>query len=221
MFALLGLALPLRAANTVDSVTVKKQKPYAIQGDQQALLSENLKFPSSVEVYTNGTFKVGKGKIRALEDGQILRRDGWLVNVDGSVEPVCDHVAMKNGHVYVTRDGQTTALAGTFAFANGMTVNADGYCANNPLGFHARLLDGQLLRLDGTLIPAKDTLLFKNGHVVVQKDGTLFTLLPVQSMGLNDGSSVRGNGILQHRDGTTVQLKEGKVVLVEGANTTL
>ena len=39
------------------------------------------------------------GKTRHLEAGQILRADGILLNPDGSVMPVFDHIAMSNGRV--------------------------------------------------------------------------------------------------------------------------
>jgi hypothetical protein len=77
-------------------------------------------------------------------------------------------------------------------------------------------MDGQLFRLDGTAIVPKDTVTLKNGRVVVQRDGSLISLSPVQIMGMNDGTRVRGDGLIQNPDGTTVQLHEGQTILVEG-----
>jgi hypothetical protein len=80
-----------------------------------------------------------------------------------------------------------------------------------------RLMDGQLFRMDGTPVDAKDTATLKNGVVVVQKDGSLIRLAPVQIMGMNDGTRVRGDGQVQKPDGTTSQLREGQTILIEGA----
>ena len=77
--------------------------------------------------------------------------------------------------------------------------------------------DGQLFRLDGTAVAAKDTVTLKNGRVVVQKDGHMITLQPVQIMGMSDGTRVRGTGIVEKHDGTNIQLSEGQTILIDGA----
>lgn len=209
-------SLQAQTDGQVDGVTVKDQKVYSMSGDKLEILADNLKFPFNVEVDTNGCFTVGKGKARTLQAGQVIRRDGWLLNPDGSVEPVFDHVTMQGGVVKVVRDGLAEPLAKPMNFANGLSLAPDGSCVY-PDGAHARLMDGQLFRLDGTPIASKDTITLKNGGVVVQKEGTLIRLSPVQIMGMNDGTRVRGDGSIQKRDGTTIQLREGQTILIEGA----
>lgn len=206
------------AANEVNGVTVKDNEVYAMQGDKLELLTNNIELPFDVTVSTNGNFKVGEdGKERKIEEGQVVRNDGWLLNPDGSIQPVFDHVGMKNGQVYVVRDGQAKAITASMVFPNGMSIGADGFGANLP-GGRLRMLDGQLFRLDGTPIQAKDTVTLKNGRVVVQKDGTLIPLLPVQMMGMSDGTRVHGNGAIEKHDGTTFQISEGQTILLDGAN---
>jgi hypothetical protein len=211
-------AIPLQAqtVSPVDGVTVKDQKVYSMNGEKLEVLADDLQLPFAVEVSTNGEFKVGKGKARRLQEGQVIRRDGWLLNPDGSIEPVFDHVVMKEGAVQVVRDGQAEPLAKPMHFANGLYLEPDGSCVY-PDGARTRLMDGQLFRLDGTPIAAKDTITLKNGVVAVQKDGSLIRLAPVQIMGMNDGTRVRGNGLIQKPDGTTIQLRAGQTILVEGA----
>lgn len=204
------------AGEDADAVTFKDKNIYAIHGDKLELLTDNLAFPEKVMVSTNGTFKVGKGNDRPLQDGQVLRRDGWLVSADGSVQPVVDHVGIREGRAYIVRDGQASQLTSTMNFPNGMTINPDCSGGNLP-GGRTRALDGQLFRLDGTSIQAKDTVTLKNGRMVVQKDGTLITLGSVQIMGMSDGTRVNGNGSIQKQDGTVIQLGEGQTVLIEGA----
>ena len=190
-------------------------KPYCLRGEQLELLTENIKLPLDIEVNTNGYFKVGKGKDRKLEEGQVLQRDGWLLNPDGSVWPAFDYVAMKEGKVVVVRDGETEALAETMVFPNKLAISPDASCAY-PDGSRMRLVDGQLFRLDGTTIFAKDTVTLKNGRVVVQKSGKMITLLKDQIVGMNDGTRVQGDGTIRRRDGSTIYLQEGKTVTVEG-----
>jgi len=210
-----ALSLQAQPDNTADGVTVKDGKMFCLQGDQLVLLTEDLIFPFNVKVSTNGTFKVANGKERRLGPGQVIRRDGWLLNPDGSIEPVFDQVAMKGGRVVVVRDGQAGPLAGPMISPNNLNVSPDGSCVY-PDGSRTRLMDGQLFRLDGTAIVPKDTVTLKNGRVVVQRDGSLISLSPVQIMGMNDGTRVRGDGLIQNPDGTTVQLHEGQTILVEG-----
>jgi hypothetical protein len=98
-----------------------------------------------------------------------------------------------------------------------MSVGPDGYCGSNAYSTQSRLQDGELYRLNGTPIPPKDTVKMKNGRVVVQKSGTLIPLAPVQMMGMSDGTRVHGSGMVQKPDGSSIQLREGQTILVEGA----
>ena len=204
-----------QSADSADGVTVKGDRVYCLRGDRTELLTDNVKFPFDVEVTTNGTFTVANGRERRLQPGQVLRRDGWLLDADGSIQPVFDHVAMKGGQVIVVRDGQTGSLTEQKNFPNHMIIAPDGTCVSTD-GRRARLVDGQAFRMDGTVIPAKDTATLINGRVVVQKDGSLSPLSPVQIMGMSDGTRVRGDGTITKRDGSTSQLREGRTVLIEG-----
>jgi hypothetical protein len=209
-------SFPARAGNDVEAVTVKDKNVFALRGDQREALTGELNFPDKVTVSTNGSFKVAQGKERNLQEGQVLRRDGWLVNPDGSVQPVVDHLGIRNARAYVVRDGQSTPLKETMVFPNGMSVATDGYGSGLP-GGRNRLLDGQLFRLDGTVILGKDTVTLKNGSVVVQRDGTLIPVTAGRIMGMNDGTRVRGDGFIQKQDGSTLQLREGQTILIDGA----
>jgi hypothetical protein len=208
-------SLQAQTDSSADGVTAKGENVYCIRGEQLEVLTGNLKFPFDIEVNTNGYFTVASGQERKLEEGQVLRRDGWLLNQDGSTWPVFDYVAMKDGKVIVVRDGQTEALTESRTFPNKLSISPDGSCVY-PDGSHAHLADGQLFQLDGTAIPTKDTVTLKNGRVVVQKSGTLIPLLPAQTMGMNDGTRVQGDGTIVNRDGTITRLHEGQTVLVEG-----
>jgi hypothetical protein len=217
-----AFSLRAKADSAIDEATIKGTQAYGIRGEQLDALEDVLKFPFEVEVNTNGTFKVSGGRERKLQEGQVIRRDGWLVNPDGTIRPVFDHVGMIAGRVTVVRDGQAQTSTERMVFPNGLTIDPDGSCVF-PDGNRSRLADGQLFRLDGTSIPPKDSATFKNGRVVVQKSGTLIALDPtlasVQAMGMSDGSRVQGNGTIRRQDGTIIPLPEGKTVLFAGINT--
>jgi hypothetical protein len=57
----------------------------------------------------------------------------------------------------------------------------------------------------------------KDGKVVVQKEGKLIYLAPAETMGMNDGTSVRGDGLIRNRDGTQSKLVEGQTIIIPGA----
>jgi hypothetical protein len=204
-----------QADESVDAAAVKGDVAYAVRGSEMEPLKEILKLPFEVEVNTNGIFTVADGEERKLLEGQLLRRDGWLLNQDGSIEPVFDHVAAKEGVVIVVREGVATPLTEPMSFPNDMQISPDGWC-DYPSGDHARLADGQLFRLDGTPVPAKDTATFKDGTVVVQKDGKLIPLNGPQIMGMNDGTKVHADGLIESPDGATFELQEGQTVFIEG-----
>jgi len=203
-------------ASDSDGATIKQGKPYSIQGNDLELITKKLELPFNVVVTTNGNFTVGKGKERALLEGQILKSDGWLISPDGSAVPVFDHVAMSEGKVVLVRDGDSQILTDSMTFPNGLNIGPDGTCAY-PDGAHARLMDGQMFQLDGTPILSKDTISLKDGKVVVQKEGKLICLSPAETMGMNDGTSVRGDGLIQKRDGTQSRLVEGQTIVIPGA----
>jgi len=199
----------------VDGVTVKGDTVYSMQGGRLDMLTDDLKLPFDIVVSTNGCFKVGDGQERKLQDGQVLRRDGWLVNPDGSAWPVFDYVALKDGKVIVVRDGQTETLTKTITLSSHMQIAPDGSCVY-PNGSSARLVDGQIFRLDGVSVPSKDTVTLEKGQVVVQKSGKLISLKPTEIMGMNDGTRVQWDGTVIKPDGTTTQLREGQTIFIDG-----
>ncbi len=213
--AICAAAPAARTDNTVEAVLVKSEQVFAVRGEQLELLIEPLRLPYEVVVNPNGIFTVGDGKERRLQEGQLLRRDGWIQSADGSIEPVFDHVVMSAGRVMVVRDGDAAPLSETIRFGNNLQIAPDAWC-DYPSGAHARLADGQLFRLDGSSIFARDTAALKNGQLVLQKDGKLISRSPLQITGMNDGTKVRGDGYIIEPDGTTLQLQEGQTVLIEG-----
>jgi hypothetical protein len=208
-------SLRAQTGSSVDGVTVTNNEVFGLRDGTSEVLTDNLKLPFDIEVTTNGTFTVAHGKSRKLVEGQVLRSDGWLLNPDGSMQPIFDHVVMQKGHVIVVRDGEATTLTESMRFPNNLSIAPDGSCIY-PNGGPSRLADGQLFHLDGTTIPAKDAVTLKNGQVMVQKDGTLIPLSPGQTMGMNDGTRVRGDGLIQKHDGTTTQLREGQTIFIAG-----
>jgi len=215
-----GLAPSLLAqtSSSADSVTFKDNQVYAIQGDQQELITTNLQFPRDVEISTNGTFTVGTGKERKFEEGQVLLRDGWLLSPDGSFQPVLDHVMKKEGRVLIVRDGQAENLPQAITFPNQAGVTPDGFYTYPGSGRQVRLNDGEWFELDGTPIPNQDAATLINGQVVMQRGGSRIPLQTAQRMGMDDGTWVSWDGTIQPFTGPAYKLREGQTVLIAGPN---
>jgi hypothetical protein len=179
-------------------------------------MTEDLAMGAGIKVFTNGTFQIEEGKVRTLKEGQMLRADGFLLNPDGSTMPVFDHLSMK-GVVTIFRDGEGAPLGGSFTFPDGSNVNSDG-TYTRPSGRNSRLVDGQLLKLDGTPIDGLDTINMNNGRVMVYKGGALISVEPASNIliGMYDGTRVTGDGMVTRMDGSTKQLTEGQTIPVPG-----
>lgn len=217
-FLFVASLLTLRAqpGTFENGVTVKDHAVYRVQNGHFNEITNTVTLPChDVQVDTNATFTVGKGKERQLQEGQTIRDNCWMTSPDGSAEPVYNHIAVKAGKVYVVRDGDASVLSEPMTCTNNLRITPDGF-ATYPGGVRRQLQDGQLFQLDGTPIPAMDAVTLINGQVVVQKSGALIRLQPVQIMGMDDGSRIHGNGMIRERNGSTFQLQEGQTVLLSG-----
>jgi len=213
--ALLTVVTRAQEAPVVERVTVKDSVTVAVQGAQTTPLKEKLTWPNDLTVFTNATYRVGEGRERKIQEGQTLRRDGTVLNADGSTYPVYDHVAVVRGRAMITVEGEQSAVAGEYRLGNGKRVLADGTLIE-PSGQRRRLLDGEILRLDGKSAEAKDTVSLIGGKVSVQKDGSKFEVAPGRTITMNEGSKVFGEGYLIKSDGTKVVLAEGQTVELAG-----
>jgi hypothetical protein len=205
------------ADSMVATEYVQKQKDKVIlasEGQETELQTEVL-FPFGIKIQTNGTFTVNNGKERTLAEGQKLGKDGMLSSLDGTLVPVMDHVAHKNGRVTVYRDGDGQVLNAPLSLEDGTRVMPDGMVTRSS-GKTIRLMDGQMILLTGVAVPARDTITLRNGKVVVQKDGSPLTLVPTQTLMMNDGTKVFGNGTVQMLDGKSVTLVEGQIIVIQG-----
>jgi hypothetical protein len=218
-FFLATNAVPLfaQANSSTEAVMCVTNRTLLQHGGEWTLLESRMTMPGSITVFTNGTFRVNEGKTRHLEAGQILRADGLLLNPDGSIMPVFDHIVMSNGKVMVFKDGEGEGLTTPLTLPDGSIINPDG-SYTRPSGRRSRLVDGQLLTLEGASMKRWDTITLRNGQVVVYKSGVLIPLKsPYEVMGMYDGSRVRGDGLVTSKDGATSHLTEGQTIIVEGA----
>jgi hypothetical protein len=197
-----------------DAVTCRTNKTQLRQGENYEALTNTMKLAPDIKVFTNCTFRVNEGKDRPLREGQILRADGFVLDSDGTMTFVRDHIEMSKGVVTVYRNGEGSALTSLLKLPDGTGINTDGSYVRSS-GRRSRLADGQMLTLDGTQIEGFDTITLRGGRVSVFKSGVL---IPLQSavviMGMSDGTRVRGDGQITSPNGTTSQLAEGETITI-------
>src|SRR5437899_6519609 len=111
---------------SAERVMLKEGKMMVLQGGKTVKMEKNVRLPHEIRVTTNGTFAVNSGKKRQLKEGEVLDSDGMLTSPDGSVAPVLDHVAMKNGKLVLVQDGEPSAVDHEIAFPDGSKLVPEG-----------------------------------------------------------------------------------------------
>ncbi len=214
--ALFGFTASLAGQEVVlvDSVAFKGGKVMIPQDGKSVETTNDVTLPGEICVVTNGVFTVKKGKERQLQEGQTIDSSGMLTSPDGSVVPVIDHLVLKGGRVLLVKDGVGTPVS-NYTLPDGARVSGDGSIRGRD-GRLSRLLDGQLLKLDGTAVATTDTISLKDGKVVLFKDGAAVELRKGQVMAMSDGTRVTGDGIVTKPDGTKVTIKEGETLKISG-----
>ncbi len=205
--------------SSAEAVTCRTNTSLVQRGGELTPLTEEITMPGGIRVFTNGTFRVKEGKTRLLKEGEILRADGYLLQPDGSVMPVFDHIAMSKGRVMVFKDGEGEALSAPLTVPDGSVINPDGsyWRPAGSYGRRSRLAEGRLLTLEGASLGGLDTISLRNGKVVVHKSGTLIPLQSSnQTTAMNDGTRVRGDGLITSPGGATTQLTEGQTIAMPG-----
>lgn len=203
------------ASAGVERVTVKEQKLLAYRAGQYTATTNAIKLPYDIVVNTNLTYRVGEGRERPLKEGQVLSDDGTILNPDGTTHPVYDHVTMNRNQITVMRDGDYSTLKGNLKLGDSSIISDDCYIKYTT-GERIRLQDGQVFRLSGRTVAAKDTISLINGRVVVQKEGSSFPVARGSFIMMNEGTRVFGDGYLTRADGSRVNLVEGQTLQVEG-----
>src|SRR5438477_5183164 len=216
----LGALLPcsrLAAQETsaVESVLLKEGRMTVVQRGASLPMTNEIILPHNIKVMTNGAFRVQNGKERQLTDGQVVGADGILINPDGTLRPVFDHIAFVKGQALLQRDGAVSPLAQDTDLPDGTRITNDGYLAGKA-GSRRKLLDGETFDLAGKAVPVGDTITMKDGKVIVQKDGTSLEVPQGRSLMMNDGSKVFGDGTVTLKNGDKTNLVSGAILKLEG-----
>ena len=198
-----------------ESATFKSGKVLVPKAGKAVESTVDVVFDGDIVIKTNGVFAVKKGKNRRMLEGQTIDAQGMMTSPDGSVTPVFDHLALKVGRVQIVQDGESKPLQREYALPDGARVSPDGSVRGRD-GRLQRLLDGQLLRLDGSVVAATDTISMTAGKVIMFKDGGRVEVKRGQVIAMSDGTRVSGDGTVVRPGGAKVTLKEGDTLKIPG-----
>jgi hypothetical protein len=210
-----GGATAAEVITGAEKIQLQKGKVVAWLQGKAIEAKAKVSLPFNIVIETNGLFTVDGGPVRALEEGDVLGRDGMLLKPDGSIGPVMDHITMNRGQVLRADDGAAAPPANNLQLGDGTVIQPDRKVIT-PSGSPSWLLDGELIRPGGGTYPARDTITMQNGKVMVQKDGSQLTVEPNRTIMMNDGTKVFGDGTFIRFNGDRGVVAEGQVVTIEG-----
>ena len=204
--------------SVIERVQFKDGNVHVWPGPQVLTAPDQATLHFSIIVQTNGSFTVNGGKARQLQEGEILSADGMLTKPDGSITAVMDHATLNRGRVMVMKDGDVSELTSILRLGNGTSISPDGKITPGT-GSPRRLLDGELFRLEGGSLPARDSVTMQSGRVSVQKDGSKLNVEPGRSIIMNDGTKVFGDGTVVKFNGERIVLTDGQTLALDGVVT--
>lgn len=132
-----------RTAPVFDHLTRQGTQVLLVRDGQAAPLSQPFVLSNGIRVLPDGTLQLPSGRVRRLLDGQLLALSGAVIAAQ-------DTVTLRQGVVWVQKDGAQFSVArgrslmmndGTKVFGDGNVVRPDGQ--------KLKLVEGQILKLPG------------------------------------------------------------------------
>jgi len=208
--------LHAHALKTMDYVTMKDGRVYLIENNESAFLEQPLKLTPQLTVLTNGTIKIAGDGEEELNENRRVTLDGFWLNDDGTLVSFQPHYMIKDRVLYFVKSGVFKRVDQDVTFGNGIVLRTDGALLI-PDGRLIRLQDGQMLTVTGQTIPALDQVMMIDGKLVLQKDGSIIPLPVRSTIGMSDGTTVTGNGLITRPTGEQFMLDQGQRLTLDGA----
>ena len=208
--------LHAQALKSMDYVTLKDGGVYLVENNESALLEKALELTPQLTVLTNGIIKITGDGEEELSEGRRVTSDGFWLNDDGTLVSFQPHYMMKDRGLYLVKSGVFKRVDQDVTFGNGTVLRTDGALLT-PDGRLIRLQDGQMLTVTGQTIPALDQVMMIDGKLVLQKDGSIIPLPVRSTIGMSDGTTVTGNGLITRPTGQQFMLDQGQRLTLDGA----
>ncbi len=139
------------------------------------------------------------------------------------MEDMHDCVIMKDGKMWVMKDGKTMSMDKEMTMENGTVVMADGHYMNKG-GEKMMLKNGQCINMDGKMMMAdKDMgmdmdmhncVMMKDGKMMMMKDGKMMSM--DKDMTMKNGTMVMTDGHYMTKGGEKMMMKDGQCIDMSG-----
>jgi len=182
-------------------------------------LEKAVDLKGDIRLQTNAVFRTAPGKERSLKEGQLLLSNGFILGSDGSLTPAMDHYAIRNGRLFVVRDGVAVPASRPVVLPSGDRIDPAGWIRRIS-GSTSRLMDGEWFALDGRPLPTWDVISRLGSELRIQKDGALMTVPQGRSLMMNDGTRILADGTIVTPGRTARQLSPGEYRLLPGVRRT-
>ena len=126
--------------------------------------------------------------------------DGFWMGEDGTLLVFKPHYLFKERMLFFVESGVLTKVDQDVTLKNGAVLCTDATLLT-PSGRLVRLDDGYMLTANGDPISGLDHVAIADGKLVLQKDGSIIPLPVVSTIGMSDGTRVRGDGLVTWSSG--------------------
>ncbi|MBX9852819.1 MAG: hypothetical protein K2X86_13830 [Cytophagaceae bacterium] len=207
-----------------DHMFFEAGKVMMVKDGQTQVLLHDMTMPNGNKVLKTGQIVKKDGSKYALKEGERIDMNGEIMqDKDKQAADERNHVGMKNGKMYIVKEGKELPLVSDVYLADWSKVLPDGNLVKEN-GQKIQIKEGERFNMDGvpmaklagtaTTAAATDCLTLKGGKMCIVKSGQTLPMTKEQVM--PNGSKVMPNGTVLKKDGKTITLKEGDKVDMKG-----
>jgi hypothetical protein len=182
-------------------------------------LEEDKELSNGTKLMKNGDYKTSAGAKSKLKNGEILSAKGDLFILSEYIIKI-EGATMKDGKVWISKDGATTLVESPADFGDGLKAGSDGTVTLKD-GSTIVLKEGELVTSKGDLVRKKDDIFnmdgvaIRGGKAMKWDQGKYVPLAADMNLGTS-GSKVNTSGLVTNKDGSTMKLGEGTFINTKG-----
>ncbi len=203
-----------------DGVTMRDGKLFTFDKTGALIpLEEDKELSNGTKLMKNGDYKTSAGVKSKLKNGEILSAKGDLLIMSDNIVKI-EGASMKNGKVWISKDGASTIVDSPSDFGDGLKANADGTVTLKD-GSSLLLKEGELVTPKGDLVLKKDDIFsmdgvaIRGGKTMKWDQGKYVPVITDMNLGTS-GSKVNPTGLVTNKDGSTLKLSEGSMINTKG-----
>lgn len=140
-----------------DGYMVKGEKVMLISNGKVTTLNKEVTFKNGDKLMTNAVLIKKDGEKKMLKNGDYIDMEGQMKTRQAMTK---DCMMMKDGKMYVTKDGKTTVVEKDMTMKNGTVCSANGMCTTKD-GKKIALKNGECMDMEGQMIDKEDRMMNK------------------------------------------------------------